>query len=50
MDVEDLRTEGEWKPLEVKIALKPQQGSSGVQDVYAKTHLHVICTSKYPKM
>lgn len=52
-DVKDLRdkqnTNG-WRPLDIIITLLPQQGSSGSQEVYAKTNLHIICASKYPKV
>ncbi|KAF5288488.1 hypothetical protein FQA39_LY15417 [Lamprigera yunnana] len=49
--LEDLRGKTAWnlwKPLDVKIKLTPQQGGSGVHEVYATVDLHVICSKKYP--
>ncbi|KAK5647909.1 hypothetical protein RI129_002801 [Pyrocoelia pectoralis] len=37
-----------WQPLNIKIKLTPQQGSSGVHEVHAMVDLHIICSKKYP--
>ncbi|XP_031334945.1 eIF-2-alpha kinase GCN2 isoform X2 [Photinus pyralis] len=49
--LEDLRDKVAWNlwlPLNVKIKLTPQQGSSGVHEVYATVELHIICSKQYP--
>ncbi|KAK4885013.1 hypothetical protein RN001_001284 [Aquatica leii] len=51
--LEDLRgkpTWNLWKPLDIKIKLTPQQGSSGVHEVHATVDLHIICSKKYPNV
>lgn len=48
-DVQDLRNiQKKWKPLNLKIRLIPQKGSSGDQQSYVSTSLHVSCSTKYP--
>ncbi|XP_031618624.1 eIF-2-alpha kinase GCN2 [Contarinia nasturtii] len=51
-DVCDLRDRRNtvWRPLDIVITLLPQKGSSGTHEAYAKTNLHIICPSKYPKV
>lgn len=49
-DLRDKRTTTQWKPLDMVITLLPQQGSSQNREIYAKTNLHIICPSKYPKV
>uniref|UniRef100_A0A336LN81 non-specific serine/threonine protein kinase n=1 Tax=Culicoides sonorensis TaxID=179676 RepID=A0A336LN81_CULSO len=48
-DVQDLRNiQKKWKPLNIKIRLTPQKGSSGDQQTYVSTSLHISCSAKYP--
>lgn len=51
-DVEDLRTpsENNWKPLNLRIALTPLQGSYGPAEIYVRISLRIICSAKYPKV
>lgn len=52
-DVNDLRENvagNGWRPLDLIISLFPQKGSSGNGEAYTKTKLHIICSSKYPKV
>lgn len=51
-DVEDLRSTGnanQWKPLDVRMSLKPLAGSAG-SDVYVSTKLRITCSKKYPNV
>nr|CAI5829716.1 unnamed protein product [Callosobruchus analis] len=51
-DLKDLRKKAawnRWSPLNVSISLKPQQGSVGMQDIYATIDLHIVCDGKYPE-
>ncbi|XP_066996679.1 eIF-2-alpha kinase GCN2 [Anabrus simplex] len=50
--LQDLREEiawNVWRPLDLAITLKPQQGSSGLQEVHAQIDLHVTCSENYPE-
>uniref|UniRef100_A0A034VIK7 Eukaryotic translation initiation factor 2-alpha kinase 4 n=1 Tax=Bactrocera dorsalis TaxID=27457 RepID=A0A034VIK7_BACDO len=41
----------QWKPTEIRISLTPLRDSSnGHTEAYARTKLHIICPSKYPKI
>ena len=51
-ELEDLRTQNEadtWKPLDFVLYLRPQQGSSGVQEIHAQIHLRIQCSHLYPQ-
>lgn len=37
-----------WAPLNLSISLNPQQGSSGLHEIYVKVDLHIICSETYP--
>lgn len=50
IDLRDHKNNGVWKPMDIVITLLPQKGSSGTHEAYAKTKLHIICPSKYPKV
>ncbi|XP_044265056.1 eIF-2-alpha kinase GCN2 [Tribolium madens] len=50
-DLRDLRGQAAWMtwtPLNLSISLNPQQGSSGLHEVYVKLDLHVTCPETYP--
>ncbi|KAL3285701.1 hypothetical protein HHI36_000232 [Cryptolaemus montrouzieri] len=48
-DIKDLRTgQNKWKPLDLVISLKPQQGSSSTRDIYVQVDLRVTCSKQYP--
>lgn len=49
-DVEDLRPVSTevWKPLNLRIAITPLQGSFGPSEIYVRISLRVICSAKYP--
>lgn len=49
-DVEDLRPVSTevWKPLNLRIAITPLQGSYGPSEIYVRISLRVICSAKYP--
>ncbi|XP_036323634.1 eIF-2-alpha kinase GCN2 [Rhagoletis pomonella] len=41
----------QWKPTEIRISLTPLRDSSNEHtEAYARTKLHIICPSKYPKV